>query len=271
MSILTKMPVVFISHGSPLAAIEHDSYTRALHRMGEDLPRPRAIVVVSAHWESVAPIRVGMSERPPLIYDFGGFPAELYELKYACPGDRGLSDDILALLKDAGVKAVGDPARGLDHGAWVPLMHAYPGADIPVVEVTLPVPRKPSEMLALGAALAPLRDRGVLLIGSGGIVHNLHRVRFEDKDAPIESWALSFDDWVRARLETQDVSSLSDYRNLAPEASAAVPTSEHFDPLFVVLGASGRRDRVKDLYEGFQYGNLSLRTFAVTESALQKR
>jgi len=265
------MPVVFISHGSPLVAVEKDRYTAALRRMGESFPMPRAIAVVSAHWESPAPVRVGLTERPETIHDFGGFPAELYELRYPSPGDPKLGNAILSMLSAAGIPAAGDPGRGLDHGAWVPLLHAYPGAEIPVVEITLPIPRSPSSLLQLGQALAPLRSQGILLIGSGGIVHNLRRVRFENKNAPVEPWAKSFDDWIRSRLESGDVASIADYLTQAPDPRASVPTSEHFDPLFVVLGAAGKGGRIQDLYEGFDYGNLSMRTFAITKTEPKKR
>jgi len=272
MSSKARMPAVFISHGSPMVAVENDDYTRSLRRMAESLPAPTTIVVVSAHWEAAAPVRVGSSPRPPLIYDFGGFPTELYDLKYPAPGNPGTAQEIVRLLTATGIRAVEDPDRGLDHGAWVPLLHAYPGANVPVVEVTLPVPRKPAELLAMGKALAPLRDWGVLLVGSGGIVHNLRRVRFSDKNAPIEPWARSFDTWIRERLEAGDVDAIADYRQQGPEAAASVPTTEHFDPLFVVLGAMGRGERVQDVFEGFHYGNLSMRTFlGVDESAAQKR
>ncbi|HZE97979.1 MAG TPA: class III extradiol ring-cleavage dioxygenase [Planctomycetota bacterium] len=271
MSNPSRLPAVLISHGSPMVAVEKDDYTQALRRTGESLPRPTTLVVVSAHWESAAPVRVGTSARPSLIYDFGGFPPELYDLKYPAPGNPGTAKDIVRRLVAAGIPAVEDPQRGLDHGAWVPLLQAYPDADVPVVEVTLPVPRTPAELLAIGKALAPLRDEGVLLVGSGGIVHNLRRVVFSDKNAPIESWARSFDDWIRARLEEKDVDAIVNYRSQAPEAAASVPTTEHFDPLFVVLGAVGPDFKIRDLYEGFHYGNLSLRTFAVGEFAAQKR
>jgi 4,5-DOPA dioxygenase extradiol len=263
------MPAVFISHGSPMVAVERDGYTEALRRMGESLPAPKAIVVISAHWESRAPVRVGTSERPPLIYDFGGFPPELYTLKYPAPGHPGIAKDIVQRLNKAGIAAVEDAARGLDHGAWVPLRHAYPEATVPVVEVTLPMPRTPQDLLAIGRALAPLQDQGVLIVGSGGVVHNLRRVVFSNKAAPVEAWAKSFDDWVRGRLEEQDVEALVDYRKRAPEAAASVPTTEHFDPLFVVVGAAGKAFRVEDVFEGFHHGNLSMRT--VTISASQKR
>lgn len=257
------LPVVFISHGSPMVAVEEDAYTAALGRLGESLPGPQSILVVSAHWESPAPVRVGRAARPETLHDFGGFPDLLYALRYPCPGNPGLAGEVVSMLSDAGIRSVGDERRGLDHGAWVPLRHAFPEAEIPVVEVTLPTPRSPAELLRMGQALSPLRSRGVLILGSGGIVHNLRRVRFQEKEAPVEPWARSFDEWVRERLEAGDVAGLADYRARAPEAAAAVPTTEHFDPLFVALGAAGKGFRVQDLHEGFQYGNLSMRTFAL--------
>jgi 4,5-DOPA dioxygenase extradiol len=213
---------------------------------------------------------VGTSARPETIHDFGGFPDELYALSYPCPGEPQLGDEILGLLSAAGVRAVPDARRGLDHGAWVPLRHAYPGAEIPALEVTLPSPRSPSDLIRMGQALAPLRGRGILLVGSGGIVHNLRRVRFADKAAPVEPWARAFDGWVRDRLEEGKVAPVAEYRSRAPEAASAVPTTEHFDPLFVVLGALGDGFRVRDVFEGFTYGNLSMRTFAGTSPSSQK-
>lgn len=271
MSTPVDMPVVFISHGSPMVAVEKDDYTAALRRMGESLPLPKAIVVVSAHWETSAPVRVTLSEKPETIHDFGGFPDVLYQLRYPSPGQPTLGGEIVSLLNATGIPAVGDGQRGLDHGAWVPLRHAYPGAEIPVLQVTLPMPRSPSDLLQLGQALAPLRKQGVLLIGSGGIVHNLRRVQFADKNAPVDSWAKSFDDWIRGRLESGDIASIVDYKGQAPHSGAAVPTTEHFDPLFVALGAAGKGAATRDLYEGIHYGNLSMRSFALSEPASKKR
>lgn len=257
----SPQPLVFISHGSPMVGVEKDAYTKALRRMGEDLPLPRAIVVVSAHWESPAPIRVTGSERPKLVYDFSGFPEELYQLRYPSPGNPDLGREIVDLVSQAGFEAKLDPNRGLDHGAWVPMIHAYPDAKVPLLEMTLPIPRSAPELLKLGQALAPLRRQGILLVGSGGVVHNLGRLHWDDKDAPVDPWARRFDDWIRARLEKKEVEQIRDYATAAPESKVAVPTSEHFDPLFFVLGASSEADRVVDVYEGFQYGNLSMRTF----------
>src|SRR5258708_21995766 len=165
MSNPVDMPVVFISHGSPMVAVENDDYTAALRRMGETLPLPKAIVVVSAHWETSTPVRVTLAEKPETIHDFGGFPDALYHLRYPSPGHPALAKEVLGHLDAAAIKAVGDAEPGLDHGAWVPLRPAYPGAEIPVLQVTLPMPRSPSTLLQLGEALAPARKRGVLLIG----------------------------------------------------------------------------------------------------------
>ncbi len=265
MTARTRMPVVYISHGSPIVAVRENDFTRALGQMGKDLPRPRGIVIVSAHWEAPLPIRVTGAAQPTTIYDFFGFPEELYRLTYPSPGSPDLAAEIVRRLSAAGLPATIDPRRGLDHGAWVPLLHAYPAADIPVVEVALLAPRSPELLFKLGQALAPLREQRILLLGSGGIVHNLPLLHWNDEDAPVDPWAKEFDDWIQARLETLDRQAIARYRSAAPNARLAVPTTEHFDPIFFVLGAASERDRVLDIYEGFHYGNLSMRTFALAE------
>jgi 4,5-DOPA dioxygenase extradiol len=256
------MPAWFVGHGSPMLAVEQDDFTAALRREGSALPRPRAVVVVSAHWESRG-IRVTASERPSLIYDFSGFPPELTDVRYPAPGDPALAADVSRRLREAGLEAAEEPDRGLDHGAWVPLVHAFPAADIPVLQVALSVPRTTDDVVRMGAALAPLREQGVLLLGSGGIVHNLRRVRFDDKAAPVAGWAQEFDGWVRDRLGSLNVPDLAEYRSLAPNAALAVPTTEHFDPVFFALGAAAPGDRVRPLFEGFHYGTLSMRSFSI--------
>jgi 4,5-DOPA dioxygenase extradiol len=256
-------PALFVSHGAPSAALDDDGYTRALGAWARARPRPRAVVVVSAHAEALGPVRVNAASEPGLMYDFYGFPAPLYTLTYPAPGAPDLAREIAGTLAEAGFEPILDALRGWDHGVWVPLRLLYPAADVPVVALSLPVPRSPEGLLAMGGALAPLRERGVLLLGSGGIVHNLHRVRMDGAAAPTEPWAAAFGAWVDERLEQRDVEGLVAYGVRAPHADLAVPTSEHFDPLFFVVGARDERDRVESLYQGFRYGSLSLRSFAL--------
>ena len=259
-----RVPVLFVSHGSPMVALEEDDYTRALGACARRIPRPGAIVVVSAHWQAPRPVRVATSPAPPTIHDFYGFPPELYALRYAPPGAPGLASAIIERLRQAGIEAEADPRRGLDHGAWVPLRFLYPGADVPVVAVSLPAPASPRDLLALGRALAPLRSAGILVLGSGGIVHNLGRLDRRGEFAPVTAWARAFDDWVRDRLDAGDVDAIAAYERLAPHVSLAVPTSEHFDPLLVTLGAAAGDGRVRDVYAGFRYGSLSMRSFTLS-------
>ena len=259
---MKRGPAVFVAHGAPSLALESDRFTEALGRFGREHQNPQAIVVVSAHWQARPPVRITAAARPSILYDFGGFPEALYRLEYPCSGDPDLAREIVELLSRAGFEAMLDPGRGLDHGVWVPLRFMYPRADRPVVQVSLPLGSDPSGLLCLGAALSALRDRGVLLLGTGGVVHNLRRVRMDQKDSPVDSWAAEFDSWVGARLQRRDVEALTAYRAQGPRADLAVPESEHLDPLFVVLGAARSKDRVVSVYEGFQHGNLSMRSVA---------
>jgi 4,5-DOPA dioxygenase extradiol len=254
---------VFLAHGSPMVALDDDDYVSALRALGARTSRPAAILCVSAHWEAPAPLRVGAAPRPRTIHDFGGFPDALYRLDYPAPGAPDLARAVVAALEAAGIPAVADPARGLDHGVWVPLRHAFPRADVPVVPLALPVPRAPADLVRVGRALEPFRDRGALLLGSGGIVHNLGRLDPRQHGAPVPPWAAAFDDWVREQLDAGDPAALLDYRRRAPHAALAVPTSEHFDPLLVVAGAAAPGERVADLHRGFQHGALSMRCLAL--------
>jgi len=252
-----RTPAMFVSHGAPSIAIEEDDYTRTLARFGATLAGARAIAVVSAHWQAPAPIRVNAVAHPEPIYDFGGFAPELYTMRYDAPGDPALAPEIAALLGGAI-----ETSRGWDHGLWVP-MHVMLGAHpLPAVEISLPLDATPDELLDAGRKLAPLRDRGVVIAGSGGIVHNLRMLNFGAKHAPPEPWAKEFDDWVAQRIAERDFPTLAAYREHAPHAHLAAPTPEHFDPLFVALGALRDDDEIETVFEGFHYGTLSLRTFA---------
>ncbi|MCX6550751.1 MAG: class III extradiol ring-cleavage dioxygenase [Acidobacteria bacterium] len=260
---LRRVPSLFVSHGSPLTVIDKD-YAGAIHKFTARQHRLRAIVVVSAHWQTSGTIHVTSSPKPPLIYDFVGFPGWLYEIAYACPGDRAVAQAVAVCLERAGLAARLDPDRGLDHGVWVPLSVAFPEAAIPVVQVSLPLPSTTEALFAMGRALSPLRSEDILLVGSGGIVHDLAHLHMDMADGTAEPWAVEFDTWVRDKAGSLDLTALSGYERLGPHARVAVPTSEHFDPLLFVMGTALPGDSLYDLYEGFRYGTLSLRSFALT-------
>jgi 4,5-DOPA dioxygenase extradiol len=250
---------LFVSHGSPMTALDPGPYGKALAAFGESV-QPEAIVVISAHWQE-AGIRIASGAKPELIYDFGGFPRELYELKYEAPGSPELAAEIAAELGRAGFDAVLDDRRGWDHGVWVPLRLMFPEARIPVVEVSLPMAWSPEELYRLGQTLGGLREKGVLILGSGGIVHNLRLMNWADKDAPEDAWAREFQGWVRDAVARRDLAALFAYEKLAPHVKRAVPTTEHFAPLFPVLGAAGDYAQGVPIFEGVEHGNMSMYSF----------
>ena len=258
---MTRAPVLFVSHGAPTVALEHGGLELALRDFAASVGRPRGILVVSAHWTARRALGITSAPHHRLIYDFGGFPEELYRLEWPAPGAPDLAARAAALLDAAAFHAGLDPLRGLDHGAWIPLRLAWPAADVPVVQVALPA-TDPDDLLRLGAALRPLRDEGILLVASGGIVHNLARVRFGDAGEP-DPWAVRFDAWVRDRVAALDVAGLARWQDDAPEGFLAQPTPEHLDPLFVALGARADDDRPDMIHEGIVHGNLSMRSFAL--------
>jgi 4,5-DOPA dioxygenase extradiol len=261
---MRRQPVLFVSHGAPTAALDRGPYAASLRRFGETLngaARPEAIAVVSAHWQVRGLIGVTGAARPETIHDFSGFPEPLYRLRYDVAGDPRLAARIAAQLSGAGVPAVVTPTRGLDHGAWVPLLLSLPEASIPVVQVALPaVP--PEALLGFGEALRPLRDQGVLLVASGGLVHNLGELDFADPDEPPAAWAVEFDRWAGDRAERQERQSLARWQRLAPHAARAHPQTDHLDPLLVAVGAAWPGEMAETIYQGMTHGSLSLRTFA---------
>ena len=258
-----RVPSLFLAHGSPMTVLDK-TYAEAVRKFTSRQRRLRAIVAVSAHWQTSGVTRVTSNPKPSLVYDFTGFPGWLYEIAYPCQGDRAMAQTVAVLLERVGIAARLDPDRGLDHGVWVPLSFAFPEATVPVVQVSLPLPSTPEMLFTMGRALAPLRSKHVLLVGSGGIVHNLARLQM-DMDGPTpEAWAVEFDTWVREKAGNFDTESLAGYMRLAPHAGAAAPTSEHFDPLLFTLGTALPGDVLYDIYEGFRYGSLSMRSFALT-------
>jgi 4,5-DOPA dioxygenase extradiol len=255
------LPTLFLSHGSPMLAVQDSPAGRFLDGLGAQLPRPRAIVVASAHYEAPA-VRVGAAAQPATVHDFGGFPRELFELRYPAPGEPALAQRVVDLLAAQGIAAQGDPARGLDHGVWVPLRRMFPAADIPVVPLSVSPRGEARTQFEVGRALAPLRDEGMLVVGSGGFVHNLRELAWDDPAAAQVDWSAQFADWMRARLAANDVDALLDWERRAPQARRAHPTTEHLMPLFVALGAAGERPSMRVLHRSHEFGSLALDAFA---------
>jgi 4,5-DOPA dioxygenase extradiol len=256
----TRMPVLYLSHGAPPLA-DDPTWTAELAAWSKDLPRPKSVLVISAHWES-APLTVGATEQVPLTYDFGGFPQRYYEVTYDAPGAPELAMDVHRLLSRPGQEVYQDPNRGLDHGAYVPLVEMFPEADIPVLQVSMPT-LDPRGLFEMGRKLAPLRDDGVLIIGSGFTTHNLSQARFGDISGTAPVWGQEFDAWAKQAVESGDVDAVLDFEHHAPAARIAHPRTEHFAPLFVSLGATA--DTWSDAHsavDGFWYG-MAKRSFEI--------
>jgi len=251
-----SMPTVFVSHGAPTLILEDLPARRFLAGLGRDLPRPTAIVAVSAHWDTDMPA-VSLARRPDTIHDFYGFPEALYRLRYEAPGAPELAERVAKLTG-----AAHDHHRGLDHGAWVPAMLGWPEADIPIFQLSVQPDLDAAHHIALGRRLAPLREEGVLVLGSGGAVHNLRALVRNGAESQPEPWAQAFDDWVADIVERGDEAALANYRTRAPAAREAHPSTEHFMPLPVAYGAAGDGARGRALHRSFTLGNLSMAAYA---------
>ncbi|MFF9080129.1 dioxygenase [Streptomyces rubiginosohelvolus] len=245
-----RMPALYLSHGAPPLA-DDPVWPGELAAWSAGLPRPRAILMVSAHWEE-APLALGATETVPLVYDFWGFPEHYYGVRYEAPGAPGLADSVRKLLRGAGTPVQDIPDRGLDHGAYVPLVEMFPDAGIPVLQISLPT-LDPQKLMAVGRKLAPLRDEGVLIVGSGFFTHNLAALRHQGGGVP--SWSVEFDDWGDRALRAQDIDALIDFEHTSPAGKLAHPRTEHFAPLFVTLGAAeDELDRGRSVIDGFWMG-----------------
>jgi 4,5-DOPA dioxygenase extradiol len=254
-----KAPALFVSHGAPTFALEPGLLGPKLKRLGERLTDLQAVLVASAHWQTPG-VQAMRTAAPETIHDFGGFPPALYRLQYPAPGAPGLAAEAGALLRAAGFGVSFDDRRGIDHGVWVPLLYLLPQAQIPVFQVSLPLDLDAPKALKLGMALAPLRERGVLVLGSGSLTHNLREIGASDPEAT--KYAVEFTEWVRRHVRDRDLESLADYRRRAPHAQRAHPTEEHFLPLLIVLGASEEAERIEVLEGGMTYGVLSMESYA---------
>jgi 4,5-DOPA dioxygenase extradiol len=253
---MTRLPTLFLSHGSPMNAAAATPSSRTWVSLAHMLPTPRAVLVASAHWETSVPMLTG-NPKPETIHDFGGFPDALYELRYPAPGAPDLAAKAVALLKDAGITAGVNGCRGLDHGAWVPLLWMYPDADVPVIEVSLQPGLGAARHVALGRALAPLAGEGVLIVGSGHVTHNLRDWMANPRRQEPLRYAQAFADWVSDRLAARDTDALIGYRDQAPEAARAHPSEEHFLPLLVAWGAAAEGARAERFAAGFEAGALA--------------
>jgi 4,5-DOPA dioxygenase extradiol len=247
-------PSLYISHGSPMLALEPGASGPALARLAAEMPKPKAIVIVSAHWESNE-LLVSGNPQPETWHDFGGFPKALFDVQYPAPGNPQLAEAVVELLKANDLPARIDAKRPFDHGVWVPLSLMYPQADIPVVQVSLPTRGGPALQTRVGHALAGLREQGVLLIGSGSITHNLRELDWHAGPESVEPWAKAFRDWMIEKLAANDEGALHDYRQQAPNAVRNHPSDEHLLPLYFARGAGGE---FSVAHQGFTMGALGM-------------
>ena len=253
-----RMPVLFIGHGSPMNAIEINTYTKTLNALGKNLPKPKAILMVSAHWMTEGTFITEM-QNPKTIHDFYGFPQKLFDVQYPAPG----SPEIAKLIQETALdpKVHGDKEMwGLDHGTWSVLRHMYPNADIPVMQLSLYMAQPPEYHVKLGQQLSKLRDQGVLILGSGNLVHNLRQIKWDPNAQPF-NWAVEFDQWLKERLVDRDFKSVQNDFHKTKAGQLSVPTLDHYLPLHYILGAADSRDELKFEYEEMQNGSISMRSF----------
>jgi 4,5-DOPA dioxygenase extradiol len=254
------LPAIFVSHGAPDLLLRDGAVTHFLQSLAQQFPKPQAILVVSAHWNSDLPL-VSAAKNPKTIHDFSGFPQALYQMEYPAPGAPELADRVVKLLNQAGIPCNTHPTRGFDHGAWTPLRLAYPAAEIPVTQLSIQYDRDPLHHWKVGRALESLRSAGVLIIGSGSATHNLSAFD-EQYEAPVLPWVQQFDEWLAKMITQGDWEALLQYRQLAPYAAENHPTDEHLLPLFVAIGAGGHQALGTQLHCSYTYGAFSMAAYA---------
>ena len=262
------LPSVFISHGSPMHALEAGAAGAAWAALGRRLGKPRAIAIASAHWETALPTLTGAA-KPETIHDFYGFPEPLYRIRYPAPGAPDLASRAQALLKESGLGGAIDGLRGLDHGAWSPLLYMYPDADVPVVQVSVQPALGTRHHLSIGKALRAFSDENVLVIGSGHLTHNLRDwARGQGKAEP---YAKEFQQWVFKKIEIHDMEGLADYRSASPHGVRSHPTEEHFLPLFFALGAAADGYRPERIFDDIESGVLAMDAYVFNQPAGKNR
>jgi 4,5-DOPA dioxygenase extradiol len=253
----TRMPAIFLGHGSPMNAISDNAFTRALTSLGRRLPRPRAILCVSAHWMSEGTWVTGMSN-PKTIHDFYGFPKELFEVQYPAPGNLDVAQQVTSVVLDPKIQ-LDREMWGFDHGTWSVLRHMYPEARIPVLQLSVYIKQPPEYHYQIGLQLRALRNQGILIVGSGNIVHNLRFIRWEEGAKPYD-WAIEFDEWVKSRLKERDHRALLEEATRCSESGKlSIPTPDHYYPLLYPMGASDDQDELNFEYEEIQNGSISMR------------
>lgn len=255
-----KMPVVFLGHGSPMNAIEENNYTKMLNQLAIDLPKPKGIVMISAHWMTEGTWVTGQNH-PKTIHDFYGFPEKLFQVQYPAPGDRDLAEKIKKQMQDFKIN-IDQEMWGFDHGMWAVLKHMYPKANIPTVQISLNMSGAPNYHYRIGQQLAYLRHEGYLIVGSGNIVHNLRQLSWED-GAVAYTWAIEFDEWVKAQIVDRNFAALQTEFLNSSSGKLSVPTLEHYLPMLYVLGASDSHDQVKFIFEEIQNASISMRCFTL--------
>jgi 4,5-DOPA dioxygenase extradiol len=248
------MPTLFVGHGNPMNALSHNPYTQAWSAIGTTVPKPEAILCISAHWY-VSKTAVTAMTNPRTIHDFGGFPKELYQVQYPAPGSPELAAEVMDLLSPF---ARSDMQWGLDHGTWSVLMHIFPRADVPIVQLSIDETRDAGWHYDLAKRLSPLRERGILIVGSGNIVHNLHAYSWGKHDTGPHDWAVHFENRVKEALHSGDTGSLVEYEKLGRDALLSVPTPDHYLPFLYVLAQRRRDDSITFPVEGFDGGSISM-------------
>jgi 4,5-DOPA dioxygenase extradiol len=267
---MSRLPTLFLSHGSPMNAVERTRSSDAWVELARALPRPRAVLIASAHWETAVPMLTG-HPRPETVHDFGGFPEALHRIRYPAAGAPDLAAEAVALLKEAGITAGVNGCRGLDHGAWVPLSWMYPEASVPVVQISLQPALGAARHFELGCALAPLASDGVLIVGSGHATHNLRDWMASPRPQEPLRYAQVFADWLYERLAARDTAALVRYRELGPGATRAHPSEEHFLPLLVAWGAAGDGAHAQRHAAGFEAGALANDSYLFRPAAGETR
>jgi 4,5-DOPA dioxygenase extradiol len=250
------MPAIFVGHGAPTYVLGNNPYSTAWHKIGGEMPKPKAILVVSAHWLTPGKTQVTAMPKPRTIHDFGGFQKEMYEFQYPAPGSPELASDISNAITSPSIEF--DHAWGFDHGTWTVLYHMFPQANIPVLQLSIDYNQPASFQYELGKQLKQFRKKGVLIVGSGNIVHNLRRIDFRNESGGFD-WAKEFDEQSKALIDKGDHQSLVNYEKLGQAALLSIPTPDHYFPLMYVLGLQDDKDRVSYPVEGLSYGSTSMR------------